>query len=120
MCDPEDALWGLVHDASEAYIVDVPRPLKKMELFAPYRDVEKKIMDVICDVFGLPHEEPASVKLADARMLATEARDLTITSGVGWALSQKPYDFHIKPWTPEYARVKFFSRLHELTTGAKK
>src|ERR1019366_6268112 len=26
-CPEEHALWGLMHDASEAYCVDVPRPL---------------------------------------------------------------------------------------------
>src|ERR1017187_10636100 len=24
LCPPEDALWGLLHDASEAYLTDVP------------------------------------------------------------------------------------------------
>ena len=115
LCNPDDALFGLLHDAAEAYLVDIPSPLKRLPEFAAYREAEKKLMDVICDVFGLPHDEPASVKIADKRILATEARDLTVTEGRGWTTLQDPYDFHIKPWTPEYARVKFVSRLHELT-----
>lgn len=114
MCAPEDALWGLLHDASEAYLVDVPSPLKKEESFAAYRAAETELMATICDVFGLSRDEPPSVKLADKRVLATEARDLTMTEGRGWVATVDPYEFHIKPWTPEVARVKFVSRLHEL------
>src|SRR5271165_7548492 len=28
-CDPKDALWGLLHDASEAYLADMSRPMKR-------------------------------------------------------------------------------------------
>jgi len=115
LCDPTDALWGLLHDASEAFLVDIPSPLKRMPEFAGYRDAEKQLMNVICDVFGLLHDEPLSVKIADKRILATEARDLTVTEGRGWSTIEEPYEFNITPWTPEYARIKFFSRLHELT-----
>lgn len=114
-CDPVDALWGLLHDASEAYLVDVPSPLKRMPEFAAYREAEKQLMGIICDVFGLSHDEPPSVKFADKRMLATEARDLTVTQGRGWTTLEAPYEFHIEPWSAEIAQVKFLSRLHELT-----
>lgn len=118
MCPPEDALWGLVHDATEAYLIDLPSPLKKAPEFEFYRLAERQLMDVVCDVFKLPHEEPASVKLVDKRILATEARDLTFTEGRGWTTQADPYDFNIKPWTSEHARVRYISRLHELTRAA--
>ncbi len=86
MCPEEDALWGLLHDASEAYLIDVPSPLKKCPEFVFYRQAEKKLMDVICGVFKLPSDEPPSVKLVDKRILATEARDLTMTEGRGWVI----------------------------------
>lgn len=113
-CLPEDMLWGLLHDAAESYLIDVPSPLKRCPEFAFYRKVEAKLMVIICDKFGLPHDEPPSVKIADKRILATEARDLTMSEGRGWVTEAEPYDFYIKPWTPEYARAKFISRLHEL------
>jgi hypothetical protein len=115
MCPPEHALWGLLHDASEAFLIDIPSPLKKCPEFAFYREAEATLMKVICEMYGLSSDEPPSVKLADKRILATEARDLTMTEGRGWVTEAEPFEFHIKPWLPEYARVKYISRLHELT-----
>lgn len=114
MCTQENALHGLLHDASEAYLVDVPSPLKRLPQFEAYRDAEKKLMAVICSVFGLPAVEPPEVKEIDKRMLATEARDLTFTQGRGWSVEQEPYHFKIEPWSPEVTRIRFMSRLHEL------
>lgn len=115
MCRPEDALFGLLHDASEAFLCDVPTPLKRQPEFEPYRNAEKALMNIICDAFGLVHDEPVSVKEADKRMLATEARDLTFTAGRGWTtMNAEPYDWHVQAWSPEYTRVKFLSRFHEL------
>jgi 5'-deoxynucleotidase YfbR-like HD superfamily hydrolase len=113
-CSPDDALWGLLHDASESFLVDIPSPLKRLPEFQAYRDAESKLMGIICQVFGLPSEEPVNVKIVDKRMLVTEARDLTLSEGRGWAADVEPYDFHIKPWSPEHARAKYISRFHEL------
>lgn len=114
MSPPDVALWSLVHDSSEAYLADIPSPLKKLPEFEPYRRAEKRVMEVICDALNLPHEEPKIVKLIDKRILATEARDLTFTAGFGWSMNAEPYDFHIKPWTPDHARVRFMSTLDKL------
>lgn len=114
LCSPENALWALLHDSTEAYMIDLPTPLKQHESFKYYRESEKRLMSIICDVFGLDHEEPPEVKQVDKKLMATEARDLTFTEGRGWIKDIEPYEFHIKPWTQEQSRVRFMSRLHEL------
>lgn len=74
-CDEADALWGLMHDASEAYLVDIPRPLKRSTHFSGYMGLEKNIMRVICEKFGLPETMPESVVVADDLVLQWEFRD---------------------------------------------
>lgn len=74
-CKEEDSLWGLLHDASEAYLVDIPRPLKRWEGFAGYMKLEEKIMGVVCQKFGLDPVMPDSVKDADDLILQWEFRD---------------------------------------------
>jgi len=68
---PENAMWALLHDASEAYIVDVPRPIKKH--LAGYSSIEQRIMFAVCDKFGLPRTMPREVKQADDAILLAEA-----------------------------------------------
>lgn len=65
-------LQALLHDATEAYICDVPTPLKHM-LGSAYRDVEARLAEAIGEHFGveLVKLDPA-VKLADSIMLMTE------------------------------------------------
>jgi len=73
----ENKLWALLHDASEAYLGDIPAPLKHSPEFSFYRDAEKNLMDAICDKFGLEKEEPKEIKYWDLVIRATEMRDLT-------------------------------------------
>jgi hypothetical protein len=76
-CRPEDALYGLLHDASEAYLVDLPRPLKHDSDFGVgYRRVESRMQDAVAIAFGLSFAMPKSVKVADRNLLLTEKRDL--------------------------------------------
>ena len=50
-----DALYGLLHDATEAYLGDVIRPLKR--LLPEYRDIEGRFYtEAIAPAFGLPTE----------------------------------------------------------------
>jgi uncharacterized protein len=111
------ALWGLLHDASEAYVVDVPRPLKRSSVMAAYRAIEAQVQAVICERFGLPIEEPAAVKEADAVLLATEARDLMAAPPMPWSAMPQPLSKTIVPWPIGYARWSFRDRFHVLAHG---
>lgn len=71
-----DQLWALLHDASEAYLGDVSRPLKHTPDLAAYRRLEARTMRAICRRFGLPPKEPELVTKADVRMLGPEALQL--------------------------------------------
>jgi uncharacterized protein len=90
-CNPEYRLLGLLHDASEAYLVDVPRPIK--EQMHLYREVEKAVQMVICERFNLPLVWPDLIHEIDKRMLLTEARQLG--HGNTWSeylTKAKPFD----------------------------
>jgi len=118
LCDPADALWGLLHDASEAYIVDVPRPLKRAPGMEGYRLYEEAAMRAVCEWAGLSYTMPRSVKRADEILLATEARDLMPPASVArWTLLERPLPEHVVPASPATARAMFLGRWAQLTTG---
>jgi hypothetical protein len=72
ICPARDALWGLLHDASEAYLGDIPRPIKS----EADKAAEAVMQVAIAERFGLTLPIPASVHRADTVLLHTEARDL--------------------------------------------
>jgi len=115
----EDALWGLLHDASEAYTGDLPRPFKGLLEMVQYRLAEGRLMVTICDRYNLRPEMPRSVDLADRAMLATEFRDVTTMTDVEWiknecGLAPLP-NLKIEPWLPKMAETRFLDRFTELT-----
>jgi len=67
---PEVALAGLLHDAPEAYCVDIPRPLKPY--LTNYKDIEQKNWLAIAARYGLQAELPREVHDADNRIIADE------------------------------------------------
>jgi uncharacterized protein len=115
---PEDRLAALLHDASEAYLCDLSRPIKHHPSLWPYRDAERALQARIYAHFGI-HAEPASVQAADLVALATEKRDL-MPPGPDWLLlaGVAPLEQELEPWTPELARLMFFSRYQELAPAA--
>jgi len=108
------ALWGLLHDASEAYLVDVPRPLKRLPEFAEYRIAEQRLMRAICERFRLPPDEPAPVKFYDSVLLATEKRDLMPPSTRNEEHANPPLEEKIEPWDPRGAKNAFLACFAEL------
>jgi uncharacterized protein len=67
MVEPRDKFRALLHDASEAFLVDVPGPLKQLPIMNGYKELEAKVMVAIHKQFGVPVDEEAErrVKVAD-------------------------------------------------------
>lgn len=112
---PELALDGLLHDASEAYLIDVPRPIKRSAGMEMYRDAEARLEQVICERFNLTWPMPPAIKEADNQLLRTEQRDLMKLAPAAW----KDYrvgalEMKIDPWTPRAAESTFITRYYEL------
>ena len=63
-------LFGLLHDASEAYLADLPRPVKAG--LPEYRAIETNVERVIAEKFELPFPMPPEVKAADQALLKDE------------------------------------------------
>lgn len=89
-CREENKMWGLLHDAAEAYTGDIISPLKK--LVPQFSAVEKRIMKVICEKFELDLFQPKEIGKVDLRMLATERLKFFPTAPMDWSLKSKPYD----------------------------
>ena len=116
LCAPEDALWGLLHDASEAYLVDLPRPLKELPEFAAYREAESRLQRVIVVSFGLSPEQPASVTEADDTMLWIEAHSLGAIEEEAIRETRAPFEI-TAPLLPAEAERLFLDRFKELTAS---
>lgn len=87
MLPDEYKLAGLLHDATEAYLSDIPSPVKQ---FLPdYVKIEKELEGVIAEAFGLTAQYqdqswPKEVKEADRNALSTESWYLLPSQGNDW------------------------------------
>ncbi|ASD50545.1 deoxyribonucleoside 5' monophosphate phosphatase [Acidovorax phage ACP17] len=113
---PEYALEALMHDATEAYMCDLPTPLKK--LLPEYCAMERKMDARIRAIFGLPAEMSAVVKDADALALAIEKPFLTLKTEMEWSFlpcTAGWEDITIEQMGSEAAKDAFKRRFAELT-----
>ncbi len=109
-------LAGLLHDGSEAYMVDVPRPIKHDPRFSFYREAEDRLQNIVFDRFGISAEDRNDpiIKLIDNVILATEKRDLMPPTAAEWAPLPDPLAGHIQPWGQDRAKRSFLTRLKYL------
>lgn len=108
----EDALWGLLHDAAEAYLVDVPTPIKPH--IPGWAQVERAVEQVVAEAFGLPWPMPMSVKDADRRILQDETFQL-MSAGGGAVFPDAPLGLRLDCWPSYMAEAAFLDRFYELT-----
>lgn len=115
----ELALAGLLHDASEAYLVDMPTPIKR--LMPEYIKAERYIQYVIEVRFGLKYKlDCPEVHQMDGIMLATEARDL-MGDPQDWNSLKglTPFPKAIDFWMPSEAKSSFIENYKYLEDKRK-
>lgn len=86
LLEPRDKLRGLLHDASEAFMVDVPGPLKHMDFMSGYRELEERVTLAINEQFGLSPDGEADlrVKSVDVAVRWPEANYIGLTREAMW------------------------------------
>jgi len=101
---------GLLHDAQEAYVGDVPTPVKGA-LGSSWDALEWIVRDAVRRRFQIPHDLDPAVEMVDARMLATESLYL---QDPPLDLPAVPYHIAITPWSPTAARAAFLDEIARL------
>ncbi|MFW7355994.1 MAG: hypothetical protein ACODTL_08615 [Brucella sp.] len=111
----EFKLEALLHDATEAFLGDITRPLKK--LLPQYQEIEKSVEDAIFARFGLEKSSKAVVKAADLRVLAAEQRQVMPAGTDYWAAGSgvQRADIRIEFLSPSVARERFMASYTILT-----
>ena len=115
-------LAALLHDASEAYICDMPRPVKRAAEMAGYIEIEQRILDAVAERFNIsgcgqpwPCDEDAELlNRADSAMLRAEQRDL-VKGSESWREGDCLYPPTIRVWPWWEAEIRFLQCYADLT-----
>ena len=113
---PQDmALAGLLHDASEAYVSDIPTPLKRF-LGDTVKELELKAMQAIARGYNLSvaELEHPTIKDLDKKILGEEGRAL-MPAHRFWDQFTDRLGLEFNGWTPAEAKKHFLQRFLALT-----
>lgn len=120
LTDPESPdsrmlrLQALLHDASEAYLPDMPSPIKK--LLPDFKELENKVQHAVFKYFNLPSELHPYIKEIDTKIRLDEIHCMT-----SWPEGEKvgPYNLLITPLDWSAAINLFFNKYYEITNTTR-
>jgi uncharacterized protein len=102
-------LAALMHDASEAYVIDVPRPLKA---FLPgYKEIEERVEQAIATRFNLPWPLSDEIKQLDERIIEDERMQAMSEPPRFWG-HREALGVTLKFWSPRAAACEFMSAFY--------
>jgi hypothetical protein len=112
---PPLGLAALLHDAAEAYLGDMVKPLKV--LLPEFAALEDRVTAIIAATFGLDFSDYSPIKHADLIALATEKRDLMPHSSESWSYLDgiPPLPDSIVPLSPGEAKSAFLGAFQRMT-----
>ncbi len=123
------AFHALMHDFAEAYLIDIPTPVKRLPgVYEAYRAAEEKMDNVIFKTLGLGYADKwpnfrafgeVVVKWADMVALKIEAYHMMPSRGLSWNLPQEQPSLQILdafrwPIDSEQACAELIKRFEEL------
>jgi uncharacterized protein len=108
---------ALLHDAAEAFLGDITRPLK--QILPEFKRIENEVENAILQRFGVPVPLPVEVKRADLRVLAAEQRQIMPNGTDGWVRNQPivPANVVVRHLTPSESKRIFLARFEALKPG---
>src|SRR5262249_26291746 len=106
---------ALMHDATEAYLGDLPHPIKhRSPLGAAFKAAEDELERALREHFRIKADVP-EIKRADRALLATERRAF---SAENWHWPElggvEPLELELEAWPPDEAAAAFARRYAEL------
>lgn len=113
----EMKLQALLHDASEAYLTDIPSPIKV--LLPDYMKIEDVVQRAICEKYNVGYPFEPEVKEADKACLIAEARNMLPITEYHWTKNPDYYsiyelaDKYVVGYTPDIVAKVFMMRFNE-------
>ena len=102
---------ALVHDSPEAYVVDVPRPLKRM--LKAHQALEDGVAKCIAAKLKMDTLYPPALVEYDARILLDEQKQNMSAPPLPWNIKGEPLGVKLEFWTPQVAEIMFLSAFRE-------
>lgn len=109
----ELAMVGLLHDASEAFVGDMPSPLKAM--CPEYRAIEDRVQEAIAARYNLQYPFPLEIKFADKSVYKAERLQITNVADEVWHTDIPAADVIVTGLNPKKACALFMARYRELS-----
>jgi len=108
--------WALGHEVFEGLTgMDVPSPIKHSPAMESYRLAEERCLEMFADIHCLSRM-PQEIKIADKRLMVTEALRFMNSQNYDWTKIAEPYRLAVigKPMGMKEAEDAFLVRWHEL------
>jgi len=109
--------WALGHEVFEGLTgMDVPTPIKHSSQMDGYRVAEDKCLDMFADIYSLSKPMPKKIKIADKKLMVTEALCFMNSHNYDWKQIAKPYKLSIigKAMDMKEGEIAFLTRWYQL------